>query len=238
MALEGISVDPHHPTGQVTITLQDKDARFDIRADQAYDHIDQKLVAQLSTTQPVTLLYHGSLIARSPQNRELLARMADRTGLPAFVDVNLRDPWWNQQTVTEMMARARWVKLNSDELSALVPGTEGTRAGLARAAETLRDRFGLELVIVTQGADGALICARDGTVAEKAPAPESVIDTVGAGDAFSAVTIYGLSHGWTPQVMLQRALFFASAVVAQRGATSMDESLYHSHLAAWGATSR
>ncbi len=235
MTLNGVSVDPDHPTGQVSISLHGKDARFDIRADQAYDYIVQNAVAKLSTGQAVSLLYHGSLIARSAANREVLAQLAGATGLPAFVDVNLREPWWNRETVAEMVARARWVKLNADELIALAPGVERTRPGLARAAEALRNRHGLELVIVTQGADGALICSCDGTVDEKAPRPEAVVDTVGAGDAFSAVAIYGLHQGWAPPVMLRRALSFASAIVAQRGATSMNKTLYSSQLAAWGS---
>ncbi len=39
-----------------------------------------------------------------------------------------------------------------------------------------------------------------------------MVDTVGAGDAFSAVFILGLSKGWSTALTLERALEFAAAV--------------------------
>lgn len=233
MSTEGVSVDEVHPTGQVTITLEGKDARFDIRPEQAYDHIDLGPTARLRGEHPTSLVYHGSLIARSAHNRDALTRLVENEGLPAFVDVNLRDPWWDRETVLGMLARARWAKLNADELTTFVPGAEKDRAGTVVAAEALRRQHGLELLVVTLGAKGALISSPDGTVEAAAPRPEAVVDTVGAGDAFSAVTIYGLHQGWSPATMLERALAFASAVVAQRGATSKDRTLYQTRLEAW-----
>ena len=64
------------------------------------------------------------------------------------------------------------MKLNGEELAALVPGTDASRTGVTRAAEGLRSRYNLELVIVTLGADGALICTGEGVVKEKAPQPK------------------------------------------------------------------
>jgi fructokinase len=233
MTTEAVSVDGARPTGQVTITLDGKDARYDIRPEQAYDHIDLTPVERLRGEQPISLVYHGSLIARGAHNRDALTRLVENEGLPAFVDVNLRDPWWDRDTVLGMLARARWVKLNADELATFVPGTGKDRAGTTVAAEVLRRRLDLELLVVTLGAEGAFICGPDGSVDAAAPRPEAVVDTVGAGDSFSAVTIYGLHRGWSPATMLERALAFASAVVAQRGATSMDRTLYQTCLEAW-----
>lgn len=233
MTTEGVRIDGAHPTGQVTITLEGKDARFDIRPDQAYDHIDANAVSGLSQAHEVSLIYHGSLIARSTGNRATLQRLVAEASIPAFVDVNLRPPWWDADTVTEMIQQARWVKLNGDELATQVPGTTETEDGLREAAAELLLRHDLELVIVTLGAQGAFISAGAGVVSGAAPQPEQVIDTVGAGDSFSAVTIYGLHQGWSHQLTLERALSFASDVVAQRGATSMNHRLYTAHLEAW-----
>ncbi len=233
MTTEGVGIDGAHPTGQVAITLEGKDARFDIRPHQAYDHIDAAAVSGLGQAHALSLIYHGSLIARSTGNRETLKRLIAEAKLPAFVDVNLRPPWWDADTVTEMIQQARWVKLNGDELATQVPGTADTEDELRRAATELLSRHDLECVIVTLGAQGAFIASHGGVVSGAAPQPAQVIDTVGAGDAFSAVTIYGLHRGWPHQLILERALGFASAVVAQRGATSMNRSLYASHLAQW-----
>jgi fructokinase len=52
------------------------------------------------------------------------------------------------------------------------------------------------------------------------------VDTVGAGDAFSAVTIMGLMHGWGWERILDRAAGFAAKVCTLRGATSQDKGFY------------
>ena len=59
--------------------------------------------------------------------------------------------------------------------------------------------------------------------------PESfgkVADTVGAGDAFSAVCLYGLLNGWDIPVILQRAVGFAARICTIDGATTFDRQLY------------
>jgi len=60
-----------------------------------------------------------------------------------------------------------------------------------------------------------------------------VIDTVGAGDAFSAVVLLGLHYRWSLSTLLERAQDFASAIVRQRGATPADRGLYRSFKVQW-----
>jgi fructokinase len=62
-----------------------------------------------------------------------------------------------------------------------------------------------------------------------------VVDTVGAGDAFSSVMILGISRDWPLQLSLDRAQQFASAVVGQRGATVHDRRFYQPFAQAWAA---
>ena len=62
----------------------------------------------------------------------------------------------------------------------------------------------------------------------------NVVDTVGAGDAFSSVLILGLYKAWPLQDILNRAQQFASAVVEQRGATTQDKGFYNPFIKAWG----
>jgi fructokinase len=60
-----------------------------------------------------------------------------------------------------------------------------------------------------------------------------VVDTVGAGDAFSAVMIHGLRRGWRLATALDRALAFAAAICGQRGATVAEPDFYAPFLEAW-----
>ena len=53
-----------------------------------------------------------------------------------------------------------------------------------------------------------------------------LVDTVGAGDSFSAVMIAGIIKQWPLQVTLDRALAFAAKICQIRGATTMDKRFY------------
>ena len=234
MDTHGIQRDRDHPTGGVEITMAGTDHRFNIRPDQAYDHIDYKPLNELVHAQDLSVIYHGSLIVRNRASCETLDHLVDDSRVPVFVDVNLRDPWWNSETVSGLLGRAQWVKLNHEELDMLVTSTQQTEAGLLKpAANEALSRFQLDALIVTRGADGAFITTADKTVGGEPPPVDNLVDTVGAGDAFCAVTLFGLHQGWSATEINERALAFASVVCEQRGATKPDRHLYSSTLASW-----
>ena len=234
MDSSGIQRDLVYPTGGVEISMQGTDHRFDIRPEQAYDHIDFEPLDDAVRGQNLSLIYQGSLIARNPASRDTLQRLISEKHLPVFVDVNLRDPWWDTTTVEGLLKAARWAKLNDEELGTVLPATVQTDDGLERAAKEALSRFELDAIVVTRGAEGAFITSVDGTVSGKPPPVENLVDSVGAGDAFCAVTLFGLHKGWSSSEIIGRALAFASAVCEQHGATSPDRDLYERTLASWG----
>ena len=236
MDRDGIQRDKVYPTGGVEISMHGTDHRFDIRAEQAYDHIEFEPLHDAVDGRNLSLIYHGSLIARNPASRDTLQRLIRETHLPVFVDVNLRDPWWDAATVAGMLKAARWAKLNDEELATLLPGSAQTDPGLEGAANEALSRFELDAIVVTRGAEGAFITTAEGTVSGRPPPVENLVDSVGAGDAFCAVTLFGLHQGWSRSETLGRALAFASAVCEQRGATSTDRELYQRTLASWEAS--
>jgi fructokinase len=67
---------------------------------------------------------------------------------------------------------------------------------------------------------------------ESDPIP-NILDTVGAGDAFSAVFIMGLLHEWKMPITLRRANRFAGAVCQIRGAIPEDAGFYKPFLDEW-----
>jgi fructokinase len=140
-----------------------------------------------------------------------------------FLDVNLRAPWWKKEDVYHWLEKARWVKLNEHEIVQLELGHDDTKEAMVK----LQQKFSLEQVILTLGEKGAMVLGRDGefhhVVPEKA---DEFVDTVGAGDAFTAVYIHGLQAGWSIADSLQAAQYFASKVIGIRGATSNDPEFY------------
>jgi len=224
MDISGLQQDPLHPTGTVQVRIENDEPSYEIVADQAYDHIarDQALQAVAGCNEGI--LYHGSLALRSAVSRDTLAALREQLGARVFMDVNLRDPWWDVPGIHALMKDAAWVKLNEDELESLAADTG---QALEVRAQGLVQRFGLEAVIVTRASHGALVVTRMGDViARGAPPVDGLVDTVGAGDAFSAVVITGLINGWDWKTILDRAAGFAAKVCTLRGATTQDKGFY------------
>ncbi len=225
MDTRGLQVDDALATGRVSVELIDHEPRYDIVAPVAYDRI----TGNSSVLDDRGLVYHGSLALREAISRQTLdTALAAATPSIVFVDVNLRPPWWSRELVSVMIARADWVKLNTDELRAL-----GSAAEIDDPAAFVADHD-LQGLVLTHGADGAEVHTADGRYARIRPAGGSaIVDTVGAGDAFASVMIAGLCLEWPLQIMLQRAQDFASAIVGQRGATVSDRGFYRPFIGDW-----
>jgi fructokinase len=213
--------DPDHPTGRVNITISNDEPSYDIALGSAWDYIDSPPLAALPTR---GLFYHGSLAGRSDTSYDTLQKLTENPDYDIFVDVNLRQPWWQKQTLYGWLEQARWVKLNQDELAEL-----GFRsADLHQDITRMHTHFHLDQLIVTCGDEGAIVRDNDGEIhLVKPSASTEVVDTVGAGDAFTAMYIHGLLHDWDIDTALHRAQTFASRVVGQRGAIGKDKNLYN-----------
>lgn len=233
MDTSGVQVDAEAPTGRVSVRLDGGVPHFDIVDDQAYDHLDATTALAAIADLAPALLYHGTLVARSAAGRSALRSVRELTRAPVFLDVNLRDPWWQSADVAALVDGARWVKLNEPELARLADSAIGDGRPELAAAELAR-RHGIEQLVVTCGDRGAFVWADGRSVAGRPPRSIEVIDTVGAGDAFSAAWIVGLWRGWSLETTLIRALDFAEATCGLRGATGSDRRIYEQQHAAWG----
>lgn len=223
----GMQVDREHATGTVEVSFQDGEPHYDIVDPRAYDFIDP---AELPSVEGAALLYHGSLALRHETCRESLRRLREDSGAPVFVDVNLRAPWWSHDRLASMLQEASDLKLNEDELDRIA----SVDGGLEERVRRLRDRHPLRRVTITRGSAGAVAFDETGQRHDVTPAGGAeVVDTVGAGDAFSAVLIAGRLRRWEIVPTLQRAQALASAVVGRRGATVDDPDFYRSFAEAW-----
>ena len=224
----GLQVTPDTPTGRVQVTLEAGEPSYDILADQAYDRVVPDALRE-TVPAPPSLLYHGSLALRAEPSRSACAWLAERSER-RFVDVNLRQPWYQPATVLELIRDADYVKLNGDELRELADGDDDQ----ARVTGLIASAGIREAVILTAGSSGAGIHTREGARFE-APAPPvtDLRDPVGAGDAFASVVILGILSGWPWPLILERALDFAARVCTLQGATSSDPAFYASAAEAW-----
>jgi len=219
MDTSGLQVDPRRPTGVVDVRLEGGEPSFRIVAEQAFDFIAPDEITHEASA--FRLLVHGTLALRGDRSGKSFERLVRAGPAATFCDVNLRSPWWDREHVRRLLTRVGTVKLNEGELERL---TDGPRDE-ARIREILS--LGPSRVLLTRGERGAALFSMDGCLARVTPTGrERVVDTVGAGDAFSAVFILGLLRGWRVERTMERAQQFAEAVVGKRGATGMDETLY------------
>ena len=227
MSVENLQTDPDHPTGTVKVTINKDEPSYEILANQAYDFIAAQ---QLNPANQYSVIYHGTLALRNRVSEQALNDLKARHTGKVFVDVNLRAPWWHKESVDQWVSKADWVKLNHDELMQLVP-PQNTLQDAMRLFLTQHD---LDVLIVTCGGSGAMALDNAGEFFEVTPAGNlPIVDTVGAGDAFSAVLLLGMQQGWSLSVTMERAQSFASALVTQRGATVQDLSFYQTFISAW-----
>lgn len=220
MGMSMMQTDAIHPTGQVTVRFQNNEPSYEIVNNCAYDFISAE---QLPEDIEAGILYHGSLGLRNSVSSSAYEKLVSLGKLKVYLDVNLRPPWWNKEMVMETIGKATWVKLNLDELQILA----GDKGDLEEKITRLQTRYELQQVIVTRGEEGALIRTEAGEWVSSPPERAArVVDTVGAGDAFSAMYLHGLLAGWEVMENLRRSQRFASKVVEIRGATTRERSLY------------
>ncbi len=218
----GLQVDAQRPTGRVSVRFADGEPHYDIVRPCAYDAIEPVPVA----SEACRVLYHGTLALRDATSRQTVTALRANAAQTVFVDVNLRAPWWEQAVVLDVLHHADWVKLNADELALLSPTAPDAAAFL--------DEYELQGLVLTRGGDGAEVLTANGEHCAVRPrASVEVVDTVGAGDAFAAVMILGLTNDWSLALTLRRAQAFASSLVGQRGATVADPDFYQRFIDDW-----
>ena len=146
MDTAGVQIDRKHPTGSVQVTLSDGQPIFHIVPEQAYDFIDAGRASAAVAAGTCSVLYHGSLAYRSEESAAALRSLL-RSGVPVFLDVNLREPWWSADNIRTLISSARWIKLNEAELTAISAGREGMDGTTSVIFRDCR----AELLIVTKG---------------------------------------------------------------------------------------
>ena len=246
MSQAGLQRDPIEETGRVIVERGAQGHRFVIVPNQAYDYIARDAALAAAAEVDAGAFYFGTLAQRGERSRATLKALLSNTqGKPLlrFLDVNMRDGQVDERTVSDSLHAADIAKVNEDELHALFgwyfqlgPNDPPMAADETRSAcGALLQIFGLQALIVTLahrgsvyfGADGVTIDTRD------TPAPPFVIDTVGAGDAFSAIFLLGRARGWPLDVTLTRANEFAGAICAIPGAVPRDLGFYDKWMTRW-----
>ncbi|MFI9428088.1 5-dehydro-2-deoxygluconokinase [Streptomyces achromogenes] len=157
----------------------------------------------------------GTGLSEEPSRTATLAALAHRarTGITVF-DLDWRPVFWADPGTArphyaEALRHATVAVGNLDEVE-IATGTREPHA----AARALLDA-GVELAVVKQGPKGVLAVSRAGETAEVPPLPVTVLNGLGAGDAFGGSLCHGLLAGHDLETVMRHANA-AGAIVASR----------------------
>ncbi|MGW2333324.1 5-dehydro-2-deoxygluconokinase [Streptomyces sp. NPDC001685] len=157
----------------------------------------------------------GTGLSEEPSRTATLAALAHRakSGVTVF-DLDWRPMFWKDPEAArpfyaEALKHATVAVGNLDEVEVAT----GVRDP-DDAARALLDA-GVEIAVVKQGPKGVLAVDRDGGRAEVPPLPVTVLNGLGAGDAFGGSLCHGLLAGWDLETVMRHANA-AGAIVASR----------------------
>ena len=210
-----------HETGKVIVELDDDGrASYRFAEDTAWDNLESspQLDAFASELNAVCFgtLGQRSDVSRATIQRFVRAASANESAL-RVLDVNLRPPFFDEQVVLQSLELANVLKLNDEELLLLaeicrVDGDDAQRMS------QLADRFDLIAVALTRGERGAVIL-RGSSLSRRDAVTTQIVDTVGAGDAFTAALTLGMLDGDALDEINAKACELAAYVCSQSGAT-------------------
>ncbi len=232
MTDEYVQADPDHPTGQVYVSVDAHgQPSYEIVENSAWDWLqfDPDLETLARRCDAVCF---GSLAQRHAQTRNTIYRFvgSTRPNCLRMFDVNLRQQYYDAQTLTRSAELANVLKLNRDELPQvarlLMVGTVARDARLDPAqeialAQQLRQQLNLKLVVLTRGEQGTLLVPGEAAVTgTPASYPQAEgADAVGAGDACSAAVLAGLVLRLPLQQVADLANLAGAYVASVPGAT-------------------
>jgi fructokinase len=224
-------------------------AHFTIQEDVAWDHIalTREAVGVASKADAICFGSLAQRCELSRTTIQKLVEASPPLALRVF-DINLRQQFFSRPLIEQSLQLANVLKMNDDELPTLAAmfdlvgstgdsscsgGTPapaedcfaaGTRTGVSalhkveHQIERLAQTFNLKLVALTRGPNGSLLY-QEGRWSDCPSRPAKVVDTVGAGDSFTAALVLGLLRKMDLDEINHIANEVARYVCSQAGAT-------------------
>ena len=187
-----VQIDDVAPTGTVTVALSDKGIpNYIIHENVAWDRLIVTPAA-IKAVRAADAICFGSLAQRSEISRATIQRLV--AAVPAeslrVFDINLRQKYFSREVIEQSLRLANVLKLNDGELPVLASMFNLT-GSTRQQIEWLAQKFGLQLVALTRGPAGSLLF-KGGQWSDCPSEPIKVVDTIGAGDSFTAALVLGL----------------------------------------------
>lgn len=234
--LDDVQIDDEHATGTVNVQLDKGGApQFDIIPDVAYDYIEFIPDDHLDLINAAQMIYFGSLVQRTTAGfKNLQAFISNNTSqTDNFYDINLRPGCYSKAIIKNSLLNTDILKLNTDELEKLKQMLS-YRASNDDFVRHLMETFSIHTISLTEGEAGSELFTNLGRYISEPAEAITVVDSVGAGDAYAAMFAAGLLAKWHPEELLERASLFASRICEIKGAIPDSASFYQPFKALFG----
>lgn len=206
-------------TGTVLVSLDKKGVpSYDIRQGVAWDNIrfSPKLKALAAETAAVCF---GSLAQRNNKSRKTIRQFLE--SVPAdslkIFDINIRQDYYSLKLIEESLHMSDILKINDEEISLLAKLAGIPGRSFDEMCRVIMYRYGLDMIILTCGEAGSYIFSPRQKNYMETPKVE-VVDTVGAGDAFTAAFVAAILLGKSVEEAHEAAVKLSAFVCTQKGA--------------------
>ena len=225
-----LETDPLHETGRVTVYFESGQPRYTIHQPAAWDFLELS-DEWVRLAERADAICFGSLAQRCGESRQTIQTLAAQTQAKCVrvFDVNLRAPFYSGEVIQESVELATVMKMNDAEVPLvlgllglttgdLAPGVALRQEELRQGAERLLEEFPtLGMVAITRGGHGSLLVTRE-EWNEHPGIPVKVMDTIGAGDAFTAALTHYLLRGADLATLNEAGNRWGAWVASQAGA--------------------
>lgn len=224
-----IQIDKKYDTGKVIIKLNDeKIPTYNIVENVAYDYIDMPDIKDYSS---YNIIYFGTLAQRNIHSRKNLYALIEKSSnAMKFFDINLRQNFYNREIIEKSLNYTDILKLNEDELQIVCDlfeikskndFTSNKNNEIIVNKEKVRklsDLFNIKYITVTYGEKGSSLYFNNNCTDFNLTKKGDIVDTVGAGDAFSAMLVKGIIDNLDPYEILESSSEYALKICMQKGA--------------------
>lgn len=207
------------PTGTVQVHVDDAGVpSYEIKTGSAWDNIPFTPEIE-ALARRATVVCFGSLAQRSPVSRNTVARFLEL--LPAdslkIFDINLRQSFYSKEIVDTSLKRCDILKINDEELEIVKRLFEKEDLSEEAFCRSLMETYGLKMVILTCGTAGSRVYAPEEVSVMDTP-KVAVVDTVGAGDAFTGAFVAALLKGCPVRKAHEQAVKVSAYICTCAGA--------------------
>ena len=210
-----------YPTGTVQVTLDDNGIpTYDIRENVAWDNIpftpEIEELARNCRAVCFGSLAQRNIVSRTTINK-FLDTMPDGGGRLKIFDINLRQNFYTKDVLRDSLKRCNVLKINDEELVLIGRMFDYPGLNMSDKCWLILGKYNLDMLVLTCGVNGSYVFTPGNVSFQETPRVD-VVDTVGAGDSFTAAFCSGVLAGMSVADAHRMAVETSAYVCTQSGA--------------------